>query len=153
MFATAAFIKQCFETIASLPTSHPRDADLQTAVRRANIIQLRYNLRLILIPGEDKTMGSNRMLLGTVILLQVSAAGVLRAEVERFPARDGDALELWRVTNDPLVRDHAEYHNTQCWSPDGRYLSYVHHGADERQYGAQAAAEIHLFDLLTQMLS
>lgn len=68
------------------------------------------------------------------------------AEVERFRARDGDAIELWRITNDPLVRDHASYHNTQCWSPDGRYLAYVHYAADERQYGSQIASEIHLFD-------
>jgi hypothetical protein len=54
------------------------------------------------------------------------------------------------MTHDPLVRDHANYHNTQCWSPDGRYLSYVHYAANEREYGAQAASEVHLVDLLTQ---
>jgi len=80
----------------------------------------------------------------------VAAATPIRAEVERFPARDGEAIELWRVTKDPLVRDHAAYHNTQCWSPDGRYLCYVHYAANEREYGAQSASEIHLFDWLNQ---
>lgn len=83
-------------------------------------------------------------------LVLIAVATPIRAEVERFPARDGEAIELWRITNDPLVRDYANYHNTQCWSPDGRYLSYVHYGADEEQYGAQTASEIHLFDSHTQ---
>ena len=86
----------------------------------------------------------------TLWLVLLVIVSPLCADVERFPARDGYALELWRVTHDPLVRDHANYHNTQCWSPDGRYLSYVHYGADEKQYGAQTASEIHLFDSHTQ---
>lgn len=85
-----------------------------------------------------------------VSLVIVAVVAPTHAEVERFPARDGEAIELWRITNNPLVQDHANYHNTQCWSPDGRYLCYVHYAADEREYGAQSAAEVHLIDLLTQ---
>jgi len=91
-----------------------------------------------------------RMLQSVVLVAVIAPAASVRADVERFGARDGEAIELWRVTHDPLVRDHAEYHNTQCWSPDGRYLSYVHYAADEREYGAQTAAEVHLFDLLSR---
>lgn len=69
------------------------------------------------------------------------------AEVERFKPKEGDAIEVWRITNDPTVRDHANYHNTQCWSPNGRYLCYTHYAADERQFGSTLAAEVHLYDL------
>ncbi len=57
---------------------------------------------------------------------------------ERFVAREGAAIEVWRITNDPTVRDHANYHNTQCWSPDGRYLCFTHDAASD---------EVHLYDL------
>ena len=64
------------------------------------------------------------LLCGVSLALNALAIPV-GAEVERFPARDGDAIELWRITNDPLVRDHANYHNTQCWSPDGTKIAFV----------------------------
>ena len=77
-----------------------------------------------------------------------------QAQVERFSAgrlsaepREGDAIEVWRITNDPTVRDHANYHNTQCWSPDGRYLCFTHYAANEQEFGATSAAEVHLYDL------
>ncbi|MBC8871275.1 MAG: hypothetical protein H8E44_17755 [Planctomycetes bacterium] len=69
------------------------------------------------------------------------------AQVERFKPREGDAIEVWRITNDPTVRDHANYHNTQCWSPDGRYLCFTHYAANDREFGSTSAAEIHLYDL------
>lgn len=69
------------------------------------------------------------------------------AQVERFKPREGDAIEVWRITNDPTVRDHANYHNTQCWSPDGRYLCFTHFAANDREFGATSAAEVHLYDL------
>ena len=69
------------------------------------------------------------------------------AQIERFEPREGDATEVWRITNDPTVRDHANYHNTQCWSPDGRYLCFTHYAANEREFGSTAAAEVHLYDL------
>lgn len=72
------------------------------------------------------------------------------AQVERFKPREPGAIEVWRITNDPTVRDHANYHNTQCWSPDGRYLCFTHYAADERQFGATAATEVHLYDLHRQ---
>lgn len=62
------------------------------------------------------------------------------AEIERFKPKEGDAIEVWRITNDPTVRDHANYHNTQCWSPNGRYLCFTHYAADGRQFGSTLAA-------------
>ncbi|MEZ0275935.1 MAG: hypothetical protein ACAH88_13600 [Roseimicrobium sp.] len=38
----------------------------------------------------------------------------------------GAYLGLWRISHDPVVDDHANYHQQQCWSPDGRYLTYRH---------------------------
>ncbi|MHC4582526.1 MAG: hypothetical protein ACYS14_13805, partial [Planctomycetota bacterium] len=69
------------------------------------------------------------------------------AGIERFKPREGDAIEVWRITNDPTVRDHANYHNTQCWSPDGRYLCFTHYASDGRQFGSSSAAEVRLYDL------
>jgi hypothetical protein len=69
------------------------------------------------------------------------------AQIERFKPKEGDAIEVWRITNDPTVRDHANYHNTQSWSPDGRYLCFTHYAADGRQFGSKLAAEVHLYDL------
>ncbi|MHC4229295.1 MAG: TolB-like translocation protein [Planctomycetota bacterium] len=69
------------------------------------------------------------------------------AEIERFKAKEGDAIEVWRITNDPTVRDHANYHNMQCWSPDGRYLCFTHYASDGRQFGSTSAAEVYLYDL------
>ena len=57
------------------------------------------------------------------------------------PSRS-DAI-LWRLTHDPAVRDYANYHNTQCWSPDGRYIS-INRWANRT---AKSAAEIRLYDL------
>jgi hypothetical protein len=50
---------------------------------------------------------------------------------------------LWRLTHDPVVRDYANYHNTQCWSPDGRYIS-INRWADRTK---KSGAEIRLYDL------
>ena len=94
---------------------------------------------------------SKHRLLQCLVWLGLTVAALpVRAQIGRFPARDGEAIELWRVTHDPLARDHANYHNTQCWSPDGRYLSYVHYAANDKEYGAQSASEVHLFDMFTQ---
>jgi hypothetical protein len=72
------------------------------------------------------------------------------AGIERFKPNEGDAIEVWRITKDPSVRDHANYHNMQCWSPDGRYLCFTHHASDGRQFGSTSAAEVHLYDLHEQ---
>ncbi len=48
--------------------------------------------------------------------------------------RQGGATEVWRITNEPAVRDWANYQNTDAWSPDGRYVCYEHGGT------------VHLFD-------
>lgn len=53
------------------------------------------------------------------------------AQITRFPDRHpkGKVIEYWRLTHDPAIRDWANYHNQNCWSPDGRYLCYTHFSA------------------------
>jgi len=85
---------------------------------------------------------------GLAVLFSVpSCLNPALAQIERFKPRQLNGIEVWRITNDPTVRDHANYHNTQCWSPDGRYLCFTHYAADEREFGATMAAEVHLYDL------
>lgn len=58
----------------------------------------------------------------------VGALGVFlspaSAELERFLPRQGGTTEIWRVTNEPTTRHSVNYHNAQCWSPQGRYICY-----------------------------
>jgi len=68
----------------------------------------------------------------------------------RFRPKGSELIEVWRISQDPAVQDDNNYHNTQCWSPDGRYISFTHYAANGREYGTDAAAEIHLFDLAEQ---
>ncbi len=86
------------------------------------------------------------------------------AQIERFLPSQGGNVELWRITNDQAVRDWASYHSTQCFSPDGRYICYIHFASDAKEfelpaksemqhgdlyhpYGTPLAREIHLYDL------
>ena len=38
---------------------------------------------------------------------------------------NGKNFGVWRITNEPELRHWASYHNTRCFSPDGRYLCYA----------------------------
>ena len=71
------------------------------------------------------------------------------AQRERFERPVlGENLGIWRITNDPKIRDWANYHNCQCWSPDGRYVCYSHWGStNDDGYGSKSGASIHVFDL------
>jgi hypothetical protein len=69
--------------------------------------------------------------------------------IEKFHQSGSRAIEVWRITNDPKVRDYANYHNTKCWSPDGRYICFTHYAADKNEYGTKRAAEVHLADIHT----
>ena len=69
------------------------------------------------------------------------------AQIERFQQSGSKAIEVWRVTNHSTIRDWGNYHNTQCWSPDGRYICYTHYAADDKEFGTAEAAEVHLYDL------
>ena len=72
------------------------------------------------------------------------------AGIKKFPVNQTGTRNfgVWRLTHDPVIRDEANYHNTQCWSHDGRYTCYTHWGGNEGP-GGKSSAEIHIVDLLT----
>ncbi|HBG26265.1 MAG: hypothetical protein A2Y10_08990 [Planctomycetes bacterium GWF2_41_51] len=41
---------------------------------------------------------------------------------EKFMPLHGGDIEIWRITDDPTMRDWPNYHNTDAWSGDGRYM-------------------------------
>ncbi len=85
-----------------------------------------------------------------VILGIVAPFTRAHAERERFQTPDnGPNLGVWRITNDPTVRDWANYHNTQCWSPDGRYLCYTRYGRQEARGRMREHTTVHVYDLLS----
>ena len=68
-----------------------------------------------------------------------------RAERRVFQTpKVGKNLGVWRLTADPAIRHHANYHNTQCWSPDGRYICYTRYGGPNA--GSESTATVHLYD-------
>jgi hypothetical protein len=69
-----------------------------------------------------------------------------RSQVDRFIPL-GQSTEVWRITQDPTVRDWANYHNTQCWSSDGRYICFTHFASNGTEFGTREAAEVHIYDL------
>lgn len=91
-----------------------------------------------------------------IIGLVVGACGTggalaQKAVLER--AGFGSYLALWRVTHDAVVDDHANYHQHQCWSHDGRYLSYRHcpmvanpEIQAEMPYAGYSVPTVHVFD-------
>ncbi|MEW6357465.1 MAG: hypothetical protein AB1696_14135 [Planctomycetota bacterium] len=80
-----------------------------------------------------------------LVLLSVFLSAAAAKESFQTP-KNGPNLGVWRITNNPMIRDHANYHNTQCWSPGGRYLCYTHWGERENGYGSKSGAEVHVYD-------
>lgn len=70
----------------------------------------------------------------------------LNAEIKRFTLPNSKVKEVWRITNDPTIRDYAGIYAAKKFSPDGRYLGYVHFASDEVEFGAKEAAEVHVYD-------
>ena len=77
---------------------------------------------------------------GVAMFLVADDAG---AQKDVFEA-PGDNHGVWQLTSDPTVRDWANYHNTQCFSPDGRYVCYTHWPS-----GSKGQTTVRLFDLHT----
>ncbi|MBC8356141.1 MAG: hypothetical protein H8E66_29540 [Planctomycetes bacterium] len=80
------------------------------------------------------------------MMLVLGSADVV-AQMVHFKPLEDTAIEAWRITHDATVRDTGNYHNTQCWSHDGRYICYTQYAADEKEFGTRTVAEVHLFDL------
>lgn len=84
---------------------------------------------------------------GLVCLALLATQAGAAQEVFQTP-NNGSNLGVWRITNEPAIRHWANYHNTQCWSPNGRYLCYTRYPPRDGRY-SDAADEVHLYDLLT----
>lgn len=103
--------------------------------------------------GRYKIQVFGAMRIWAAFALVVILTRPVGAEISRFrdPHPEGNVIEYRRLTHDPAIRDHANYHNTDCWSPDGRYVCYTHYakappsGAAEKPF-----SEIHLVDLHTE---
>ena len=90
----------------------------------------------------------NLVLVGLILTIALGAEGA-SGKFPKFDPKQPDVrnLGVWRLTNDPAVRDHASYHNIQCWSPDGRYTCYTR--LPKKKKGHRTPAEIHVVDLHT----
>jgi len=71
--------------------------------------------------------GPTIALFGLLTLGAPLAAAPGQREVFPTPG-NGENLGVWRLTHDPTARHWANYHNTRCWSPDGRYVCYTRYG-------------------------
>ena len=89
----------------------------------------------------------DRFICSLEIVVFFLSAGFVFSQVDRFKVREGRAIEVWRLTDDPTVRDWANYHNIQCWSPDGRYVCFTRFASNGVEFGTSEAAEIHIYDL------
>ena len=74
-------------------------------------------------PPESHTASGT--LVSTDPTIDITAALTVSGILSRSEFIDPDAAiasPMWRITNDPITRDYHNYHNTQCWSPDGQYM-------------------------------
>ena len=64
---------------------------------------------------------------------------------------DGNPTTVWRLTHDSTVRDYINYHNTQCWSHDGRYVCVERwvEGAASENWSGKSSIQIYIMDLET----
>ncbi len=82
-------------------------------------------------------------LLGIVFVILVLFRNQLPGQIERFLPRQGGSTEIWRITNNSSLRNWANYHNTDAWSPDGRYICYEKY----EPYDLNAEIKVYIYDL------
>lgn len=103
-------------------------------------------------------MKTNTRVLHSICVLVLSllfflCLNPLFAQIERFQPRQGGTTEVWRITNDPTMRDWANYHNTDCWSSDGRYICYVNYEPYDLRPNSwhylvlRSQKKVHIYDL------
>ena len=94
------------------------------------------------------------LLLGMPAFFLTVLGGPLHAQKAEIDRSDfGKCVALWRISHDPVVDDHANYHSQQCWSHDGHYLTYRHCPIvpDDRagqSYAGYARPEVRVYDFL-----
>jgi hypothetical protein len=90
-------------------------------------------------------------LLGFLFVVSFLAwSSPLHADLKKFKVDQAGTRNfgVWRLTNDSAIREEANYHNTQCWSYNGRYTCYTRWGGTDT-VGGKSSAEIHIVDLKT----
>ena len=82
------------------------------------------------------------------LLLCCLFAASVAAQITRFDPKQPHRrnLGVWRLTHAPAVRDEGNYHNIQCWSPNGRYTCYTHWGGTNQAFGGKGEATIRVMD-------
>jgi hypothetical protein len=82
----------------------------------------------------------------SLALLVAGQPGWAAREEFKTP-KNGANLGVWRLTNEPAIRHWAEYHNTQCWSHDGRYVAYTRSAPAPGlgRFGS-SGVEVHVYD-------
>ncbi len=100
-----------------------------------------------------KRVGTIGTLARTVVVLLATCMDSLGQKVEIKRSEFGSYVAMWRITHDPVVDDHANYHQHQCWSHDGRYLSYRHcpmvaSPQAGQPYAGHSRPTVHVYDFL-----
>lgn len=85
----------------------------------------------------------------SLIVMLLFSTGISNGQIEKFQPRQKDSkvVEVWRLTNEPAYRDWASYHSTECFSPDGRYIAYLHFGANPDELDLPQKSEVKHEDL------
>ncbi len=107
--------------------------------------------RRLNIPSHSKSVAATlRCRFAFCLALLIGLPSPLSAEIKKFQVNQSGTRNfgVWRLTHDSVIRDEANYHNTQCWSYDGRYTCYTHWGGTDGP-GGKSSAEVHVVDLLT----
>lgn len=80
---------------------------------------------------------------GISFAIFISCQNTTFSQIERFAPKQGGSTEIWRITNNPSIRNWANYHNTDAWSPDGRYICYEKY----EPYDINPEKKVYIYDL------
>ena len=58
-----------------------------------------------------------------VLVVALAASPLCHAQIDKFYPVLQPNLEVWKLTDEPARRHWINYHTTQAWSPDGRYVA------------------------------
>jgi hypothetical protein len=93
------------------------------------------------------------ILLLTTCFVQSIIAKSQQGAFKKFTANQKNSTEVWRITNDPTMRDWANYHNTDAWSPDGRFICWEHWAwLTKPDYSTDRGkdSQVYIFDIKTK---
>lgn len=88
-----------------------------------------------------------RIQLTAALALLIAWPAIAEITIFADPHPRGNVIEYWRITDDPAIRDHANYHNIQSFSHDGRYICRTRYVAPDLHH--VDPQEIRVIDLHT----